>query len=122
MTPIEASKNENEGIVCFNLYGDMESQSSKPKFKVGDNVRIARYKIKTFDKGCTPNWTEEVFLRNKIQYTNPIAYKLKDLNNGEIKGSFYEPKLVKAKQDESGIEKVLRRDFKKEQDLLKWKG
>lgn len=85
-------------------------------------VRIARYKINTFDKGCTPNWTEEVFLTDKIQYTNRITYKLKDLNNEEIKGSFYEPKLLKAKQDVSGNEKVLRRDFKKKQDLLKWKG
>lgn len=102
----------------------MEPLSSKPKFKVGGKVRIARYKIKTFDKGCTPNWTEEVFLIDKIQYvyTNPITYKLKDLNNEEIKGSFYEPKLLKAKQDVSGIERVLRRDFKNKQDLLKWKG
>ena len=36
MAPTEASKKENEGIVCFNLYGDMEPLSSKPKFKVGD--------------------------------------------------------------------------------------
>lgn len=85
-------------------------------------VRIARYKINTFDEGCTPNWTEEIFLIDKIQYTNRITYKLKDLNNEEIKGSFYEPKLLKAKQDVSGNEKVLRRDFKKKQDLLKWKG
>ena len=55
MTPTEASKKKNEGIVYFNLYGDMESLSSKPKFKVGDKVRISKYKNKTFDKGYTPN-------------------------------------------------------------------
>lgn len=105
MTPIEGSKKENAGIACFNLYGDMEPLSSKPKFKGGDKVRISKYKRKTFDKGYTPNWTEEVFLIDKIQYINPITYKLKDLNNEEIKGSFYEPKLLKAKQDVFGIEK-----------------
>ena len=77
-------------------------------------VRIARYKICTFDKGCTPNWTEEIFLIDKIQYTNRITYKLKDLNNEEIKGSFYEPKLLKAKQDVFGIEKSIEKRFLEE--------
>ena len=98
MTPIEASK-KNESTLYFNLHGDMEQLSSKPKFKVGDKVRISKYKRKVFDKGYTPNWTEEIFLIDKIQSTNPITYRLKDLNNEEIQGSFYEPELLKAKQD-----------------------
>ena len=52
-------------------------QSKKPKFEIGDKVRISKYKRKVFDKGYTPNWTEEVFTIDKIQYTNPITYKLK---------------------------------------------
>ena len=87
---MEASQKKNEGIVYFNLYGDTKP-SSKPKFKVGDKVRISKYKRKVFDKGYTPNWTEEVFTVDKIQYTIAITYKLKDLNNEEIQGSFYEP-------------------------------
>ena len=90
ITPMEASQKKNEGIVYFNLYGDTKP-SSKPKFKVGDKVRISKYKRKVFDKGYTPNWTEEVFTVDKIQYTIPITYKLKDLSNEEIQGSFYEP-------------------------------
>ena len=66
MIPTEASKKKNEGIVYFNLYGDMEHLISKPKFKIGDHVRISKYKRKTFDKGYTPNWTEEVFTIDKI--------------------------------------------------------
>ena len=122
MTPIEASKKKNEGTVYFNLYGDMKPLSTKPKFKVGDKVRISKYKRKVFDKGYTPNWTEEVFTIDKIQYSNPITYKLKDLNNEEIQGSFYEPELLKAKQDVFRIDKVIRRDYKKKQALVKWKG
>ena len=106
---MEASRKKNEGIVYFNLYGDMEQLT--PKFKVGDKVRISKYKRKTFDKGYTPNWTEEVFLIDKIQYTNLITCKLKDLNNEEIKGSFYEPDLLKAKQDVFRIEKVVRKEI-----------
>ena len=122
MTPIEASKKKNEGIVYFNLYGDMEISKQKPKFEIGDKVRISKYKRKVFDKGYTPNWTEEVFTIDKIQYTNPITYKLKDLNNEEIQGSFYELELLKAKQDVFRIDKVLRRDYKKKRALVKWKG
>ena len=122
MTPIEASKRENEGTVYFNLYGDMETLKQKPKFKKGDKVRISKYKRKVFDKGYTPNWTEEVFTVDKIQYTNPITYKLKDLRGEDIHGSFYEPELLEAKQDVFRIDKIIRRDYKKKQALVSWKG
>ena len=98
----------------------MKQLSSKPEFKVGDKVRISKYKRKLFEKGYTPNWTEEIFLVDKIQSTNPITYRLKDLNNEEIQGSFYEPVLLSAKQDVFRIEKVIRRDNKKKQALVKW--
>ena len=114
MTPVEASQKKNESVVYFNLYGDMKQLSSKPKFKVGDKVRIS--------KGYTPNWTEKIFLVNKIQSTNPVTYRLKNLNNKEIQGSFYQPELLKAKQDVFGIDKVIRRDYKKKQALVKWLG
>lgn len=68
MTPAEASKKENQGIVYFNLGRDMESSSSKPKFKVGDKVRISKCKREVFDKGYTVDGD---------QYTNPVTYKLK---------------------------------------------
>jgi len=121
MTPVEASKKKNEGIVYFNLNGNPEP-SSKPKFKIGDKVRISKYKRKVFDKGYTPNWTEEVFTIDNIQYTNPVTYKLIDLKSEEIKGSFYEPELLKAEQDVFRIEKIIQRNYKKKQALVKWKG
>ena len=37
------------------------------KFKVGDHVRISKYKI-IFAKGYTHNWSEEVFVISKIQF------------------------------------------------------
>ena len=121
MKPIEVNK-KNQGIVYFNLYGDMEPSKQKQKFKVGDNVRISKYKRKVFDKGYTPNWTEEVFTIDKIQYTNPITYKIKDLNNEPIERSFYEPELLKAEQDMFRIDKVIRRDYKNKQALVSWSG
>ena len=122
LTPVEASKKKNQGTVYFNLYGDIEALKQKPKFKIGDEVRISKYKRKVFDKGYTPNWTEEVFTVDKIQYTNPITYKLKDLRGEDIQGSFYEPELLKAKQEVFRIDKVIRRDHKKKQALVSWRG
>ena len=40
MTPVEASNKRNEGTVYFNLYGDIETLKPKPKFQIGDKVRI----------------------------------------------------------------------------------
>ena len=106
----------------FNLYGDMEQLSSKPKFKISDKVRISKYKRQTFDNGYIPNWTEEVFIIDKIQYTNPITYKQKDLNDEEMQGSFYETELLKAKQDIFRTDKVIKRDYMKKLALVKWEG
>ena len=46
MTPVEASNKKNESAVYYNLYGDMKQLSSKPKFKIGDKVRISKDKVK----------------------------------------------------------------------------
>ena len=35
------------------------------KFKVGDTVRISKYK-NIFAKGYTPNWSEEIFVIKKV--------------------------------------------------------
>ena len=65
-----------------------------PKFKVGDNVGISKYK-KVFAKGYTPNWSEEVFVINKIKNIVPWTYVEGDLNGEEITASFYEKELQK---------------------------
>ena len=122
MTPAEASNKKNQAAVYFNLHGNLEPSATKPKYKLGDKVRISKYKRAVFDKGYTPNWTEEIFTVDKIQHTYLVTYKIKDLNNEEIKGSFYGPELLKAEQDVFRIEKVIKRDYKKKQALVKWRG
>ena len=42
-----------------------------PKFKIGDHVRISKYK-NIFAKAYTPNWSEEVFVISKI--TNTVLW------------------------------------------------
>ena len=78
-----------------------------PKFKVGDYVRISKYK-NIFAKGYMPNWSEEVFVVDKIKNTVPWIYVINDLNGEEITGTFYENKLQKTNQKEFRIEKVIK--------------
>ena len=85
-----------------------DSNVTKPKFKVGDHVRISKYK-NIFAKGYTPNWSEEVFVINKIKNTVPWTYAISDLNGEKITGSFYEKELQKTSQEKFRIEKVIRR-------------
>ena len=54
-----------------------------PKFKVGDHVRISKYK-NIFAKGYAPNWSEEVFIVSKVKNTVPWTYVINDLNGEEI--------------------------------------
>ena len=94
----------------------------KPKFSVGDKVRISKYKRQVFDKVYAPNWAEEIFVINKVLATKPVTYSIVDLMGEPIKGSFYEQELQKAKQQTFRIEKVIRRDNKKKMALVKWSG
>ena len=77
-------------------------------FKVGDHVKISKYK-NIFDKGYIPNWSEEVFVVNKIKNTVPWTYVINDLNGEEIIGTFYEKELQKTNQNEFRIKKVNKR-------------
>ena len=88
MKPIDVKNNKR-------VYIDEHNEKDN-KFKVGDRVRISRYK-NIFAKGYAPNWSSEIFIVNKINDTVPYTYNLKDLNDEEIIGSFYDKELQKIK-------------------------
>ena len=98
---------------------DKEINNKDPKFKVGDRVRISKYK-NIFAKGYTLNWSDEVFAIKKVKNTVPWTYVINDLNGEEIIGTFYEKELQKTNQEEFRIEKVIRR--KGDNIYVKWKG
>ena len=97
------------------INADKEFNNKDPKFKVGDHVRISKYK-NIFAKGYMPNWPEEVFV---IKNTVPWTYVINDLNGEEITGTFYEKELQKTNQEEFRIEKVIRR--KGDKLYVRWK-
>ena len=90
-----------------------------PKFKVGDSVRISKYK-NIFAKGYTPSWSEKVFLVNEEQNIVPWTYLINDLNGEEIKGSFYEKELQKTDQEGFRIEKIIKKKGNK--SYVNWRG
>ena len=114
MKPIEVTNDYYAKESSIELHSaelrSMEVHSNKkdPKFNVGDNVRISKYK-NIFAKGYTPNCSEEVFVINKIKNTVPWTSAISDLNDEKITESFYEKELKKTNQKESRIEKVLKK-------------
>ena len=52
--------------VTDNVFVEYSEESNKkdPKFKIGDNIRISKYK-NIFAKGYAPNWSEEIFVVKK---------------------------------------------------------
>ena len=84
MKPIDVG--DNKGV-----YVD-EHNEKDSRFKVGDRVRISKFK-NIFAKGYTPNWSSEIFIVDKINDTVPYTYNLKDLNDEEMIGSFYDKEL-----------------------------
>src|SRR6266853_1571964 len=93
MTPTFASRKENEICVIQNLNTTPIELAKKPKYKVGDLVRIYKYK-KHFEKGYETNFTTEVFKVTEVILSNPVTYKLSDLKGEEIIGRFYTNELV----------------------------
>ena len=104
-----------------NTYIDFKKEvnDKNPKFRVGDHVRISKYK-NIFAKGYTPNWSEELFVIKKVKNTVPWAYVIRGLYDNEIIGTFYEKELQKTNQHEFRIEKVIKK--KGDKLYVKWKG
>ena len=90
MKPIDVTDSNNNRV-----YVDEHNEKCS-RFKVGDRVRISKFK-NIFAKGYTPNWSKEIFIVDKINDAVPYTYNLKDLNDEEIIGSFYDQELQKTK-------------------------
>ena len=104
-----------------NTYIDsMELHSNEdPNLEVGDHVRIPRYK-NIFAKGCTPNWSEEIFVIKKVKNLIPWTNVINDLNGNEIIGTCFEKELQKTNQQEFRTKKVIKK--KSDKLFIKWKG
>jgi hypothetical protein len=91
-TPVNAIRPEWQSHVAKRMRED-DYEVKKHKFKVGDRVRIYKYKA-TFEKGYKTRFTKEVFIITKVNETSPVTYNLKDMNGEDITGSFYNEEMI----------------------------
>ena len=101
------------------------NKSTKLSLLPGEYVRISKTR-RAFDRGYTPNWTDEVFvIVERVRGVYPRVYRIKDLLEENVNGTFYEEELQKVpKPTEFRIESVLRRKTVRgrRQMLVKWIG
>ena len=117
MTPSDARNPATYQHVHIALY--VKTQRATPKFHVGDKIRITR-KQGIFEKGFTPNWTEEVFTISSVKATNPPTYTIEDTLGEPVQGIFCEQELQLSAQEIFRIELVLKKKIN--QVFVKWKG
>ena len=98
MTPNQVNKN-NQDIVFRNLYYKTFNEVAHIKYKKSDYVRINIDKL-LFVKGYKANWSKDIYIISKILATNPITYRVKDLNDVENDSSLYTEELQKITYDE----------------------
>ena len=120
MKPAAVSK-KNEQRIWEELYvepflkedkkrGKQKKKKKTFSYKIGDEVRIS-YLRKLFDREYDQRWTGEVFTVTKAWWRDGLpVYELKDYNNDEVKGTFYEQELQPIALDKDKpfkVEKVL---------------
>lgn len=114
------SDNEQELLSTVYDYKRVIPQKKSYNFKVGDHVRLSKYKH-LFEKGYLPSWTTEVFTIVKIQKTDPVTYLLADFEGKPIEGCIYAEEMQATKQPNVYlVEKILRKKNKKV--YVKWLG
>ena len=87
MAPLDVTS-ENRKEVYNRLY-PKSMMTVECRLKVGDKVRKLREK-KEFEKGYTPNWSEEVYTISAVRQKHTVCwYKLKDATNTELDGIWY---------------------------------
>ena len=123
--PINVTQN-NEREVWHTLYGKRgDEETIKYKFGVGDQVRISKMK-RTFEKGYLPNFSKEIFTISQQIPRQPPVYKLKDYDQEELSGTFYNEELQKVikEDDVYEVEKILKKrgKGKNREVFVKWLG
>ena len=103
MSPLEAERDENETIVrrtYFEKYIKAGYKKKKPKFALGDSVRIWKERG-TFHRGYMEDFSKEHFTISQVLKNLPVPrYMLRDYNEEDIIGSFFEDELIAYNQSE----------------------
>ena len=126
MSPTEAEDPVNQSNlrkVYHEKYRKADKNSKKPKFKIGDSVRISAIRT-PFDRGYHQNFTTEVWTVSKVMDNLPLArYIVKDEHNEELNSVLNENELIAYQpSDVFQIDKVIRTRWRKgkKELLVSW--
>jgi len=107
MAPVDVTSVDEADLVAKLNRPVMKQR--KPRYSLGDVVRISKYKT-LFAKGYTPSWSTELFTIDRVRNTIPPVYYLRDEHGNAITGAFYEHELQKTRYPDTYlVEKVLKR-------------
>ena len=125
MAPSAVNESNQEEVWIHLNESEGPPISKAPLLVPGDHVRISKARG-AFERGYTPNWSEEVFVVQKaITNTVPIVYRIADLSGEEIRGTFYERELQRVDKPSTfqvaEILKTRRRRGQKEM-FVRWLG
>lgn len=108
VSPAEVTKT-HEKLFHKTVYNFPKTIVLRTKFKLGDHVRISKFKG-VFEKGYTPNFGCEIFKIVKINRLKPEVYYLEDYKGEPVLGAVYAQELTKVKHPDGYlIEKVIRK-------------
>lgn len=110
----------NEKNILRVVYRDNKRRLGVPKFEIGQEVRISRYKH-IFSRGWESNFSNETFKVTSINKKFPCTYILTDSKGESIRGSFYEQEMTPVKNP--GVllvEKIIKKQ--KNWFLVKYQG
>ena len=103
MSPLDGEKKENQKklrLTYYKRYREAGRKRKKPKYKVGDTVRIWKERG-NFHRGYMENFTREHFKIVEVLKNLPVPrYKLVDYDNEPIVGAFFENELIGYNPDE----------------------
>ena len=130
MSPIDAEKEENQNKIrkiYHSKYEEAAINVKKPKYKVGDTVRIWSERSK-FHRGYMEDFSREYFTIIEVLSNLPVPrYKLSDINGENIIGSFFEDEIIRYNVQPNqyyDIEKVIKERGKgsNKELFVKYKG
>ena len=90
----KSPKNVKNSDFLSIFYKNPIIEYKKPRFQIGDKVRIFKYDI-PFRKDYKSQFTSEIFDIVKIATLKPPTYNLYGEQGDEILGKFYEQELAK---------------------------
>jgi hypothetical protein len=123
ISPNQVDK-KNEASLWKKMFKYTPKDRVKFRFSLGDSVRLSN-RQEVFDIGYEQKWTDEIIIITEKIPRSLVIYKIKDLNDEEIEGIFYDDEMQKViKSDIFKVEKILKTRKLKgvKESFVKWRG